>query len=82
MLSLFLHKNYFIHRFTEHSQTSLIAINEIIRNKNPKLYKHLPNFIIHYLKRIIRQYELNDFIKKTINIQGLNFYGSRLNILM
>ncbi|NOZ34100.1 MAG: glycerol acyltransferase [Chlorobi bacterium] len=57
----------------EHSQTSLIDINEVIRNKNPKLYRRLPKFIIHYLKRIIRQDELNDFIKKNNQYTGIEF---------
>ncbi len=57
----------------EHSQTSLIDINEVVRNKNLKLYRRLPKFIIRYIKKVIRQDELNDFIIKNNKYTGIEF---------
>ncbi|MES2589978.1 MAG: 1-acyl-sn-glycerol-3-phosphate acyltransferase [Bacteroidota bacterium] len=41
-----------------------IDIRKIIGNRNPKLLKWLPGFIIRYLERILHQEEINDFIIK------------------
>jgi len=41
-----------------------IDIDEIFRSKNPGLYKILPRFVINYLKRVVHQDEINDFINR------------------
>lgn len=50
-----------------------IEIEEIIGNKNPGLLKLLPSLVIKYLKRIIHQNELNDFLEKNANTFGIDF---------
>jgi len=50
-----------------------IDIKKVIGNKNPKLLKILPNFIISYLKRIIHEDEINDFINRHSDKFGLEF---------
>ena len=40
-----------------------IDIEKIIASKNPKLLKWLPKFIIRYLKRILHEDEINDFLE-------------------
>ncbi len=42
----------------------LINIEEVIRNKNPKLLKFLPGFILRYIKRIVHQDHINAFIQR------------------
>ncbi|HOZ90905.1 MAG TPA: 1-acyl-sn-glycerol-3-phosphate acyltransferase [Bacteroidia bacterium] len=39
-----------------------IDVSEVIRSKNPQLYRLLPGFIINYIKRIVHETEVNAFI--------------------
>ena len=57
----------------ESNKTPLIDIHSVIKSKNPKLYKKLPGFIINYIKKVIRQDELNAFIKKNNHLSGIDF---------
>ncbi len=41
-----------------------IDVKEIFRDKNPGLARLIPDFVIRYLKRIIHEDELNDFLSK------------------
>lgn len=41
-----------------------IDVENIISTKNPALSKVVPGFVINYLKRIVHQDELNDFLRK------------------
>ncbi|HOV10934.1 MAG TPA: 1-acyl-sn-glycerol-3-phosphate acyltransferase [Bacteroidales bacterium] len=50
-----------------------IEIEKIIARKNPRLLKLLPGLIIRYIKRIIHQDEVNDFIERNGNVYGLEF---------
>lgn len=50
-----------------------IDIEKIIGNKNPRLLKLLPSFIVNYLKRILHQDEINDFIFRHNHLYGLEF---------
>ena len=71
-------------------QIHQIDINQVIKNKNPKLFKLLPKFIISYIKKIIHQDELNnffinakdiylhDYIKEIIKFYELNIEYSGL----
>lgn len=38
-----------------------IDVKEVIREKNPRLAKRMPRFVLRYLKRIIHQNEMNKF---------------------
>ncbi|MFM8242854.1 MAG: glycerol acyltransferase, partial [Crocinitomicaceae bacterium] len=40
----------------------LVDIRRLIQSKNPKLLKWLPRFVINYLRRILHEDEINDFI--------------------
>ncbi len=48
-----------------------IDIREVIRKKSTTLVKFLPGFVIQYLRRIIHEDELNDFILRNKNKSGL-----------
>lgn len=43
-------------------ESKLIDIRKLIGSKNPKLLKWIPGFVINYLKRILHQDEINQFI--------------------
>ncbi|CAN5579594.1 1-acyl-sn-glycerol-3-phosphate acyltransferase [soil metagenome] len=49
---------------TEVPQKDFINIEEIIRGKNPRLLNFIPGFLIRYIKRIVHQDEVNDFIRR------------------
>ncbi len=51
----------------------LIDIRKVIGNKNPRLLKVLPFFILNYLKRILHEDEINRFINKHSDKYGLDF---------
>lgn len=40
----------------------LINIKKVIGDKNPKLLKRLPNFVVSYLQRILHEKDVNEFI--------------------
>jgi putative hemolysin len=40
-----------------------IDVEEVLRSKNPSLAKAVPGFILNYLKRIVHQDELNEFLE-------------------
>ena len=50
-----------------------IDIEKIIADKNPKLLKRLPTFIINYLKRILWQDEVNRIIQDNEGVSGVQF---------
>lgn len=58
-----------------------IDIAKAFQSKNPKLFKLLPGFVIRYLKRIIHEDELNDFIKEYGNEVGNEFTKKALETL-
>ncbi len=39
-----------------------IDLDKVFKTKNPKLYKWLPRFILNYVKRIVHQEEINEFM--------------------
>jgi putative hemolysin len=57
-------------------KADFIQIDNVIRNKNPRLYKILPGFIIRYLKRIIHEDNINEFIRRRGHLFGLAFADS------
>ncbi len=50
-----------------------IDLREVLASKNPRLPKLIPGFIIRYLERIIHIEEINAFMAKHHNKQGLDF---------
>lgn len=44
------------------NEEKFIDIKRLIESKSPKLAKWLPGFVIRYLKRILHQDEINDFL--------------------
>ncbi len=54
-------------------QNKFIDVKKVIGDKNPKLLKRLPNFLINYLKKILHEDEINDFIELHKNATGHEF---------
>lgn len=50
-----------------------IDLEKIIADKNPKLLKRLPTFLINYLKKIIWQDEVNRIIADNEGVSGVQF---------
>ncbi len=50
-----------------------LDIDKVLNARNQKLYKMLPKFVINYLKRIIHQEQMNDFLRRAGTKQGLEF---------
>lgn len=57
-----------------------IDVEELIKSKSPKLNRFLPRFIINYLKRIIHQDEINDFLAKHRSTFGIDFANEVINL--
>ncbi|MEA3504846.1 MAG: 1-acyl-sn-glycerol-3-phosphate acyltransferase [Bacteroidota bacterium] len=55
-----------------------IDLRKVINDKNPKLLKLIPRFIISYLERVIHIKELNRFLKENKEKEGLEFVGAVL----
>lgn len=55
-----------------------IDIEKVIGNKNPKLLKWLPDFIINYLKRVIHQEEVNFALRTYADKKGVDFVNEIL----
>lgn len=61
------------------SESGLINIKKVFEQKNPRLARLIPDFIIRYLKRVIHQDELNAALKKYKDKVGLDFIDVILN---
>ncbi len=59
----------------------LIDIEKLIASKNEKVLRWLPRFIIRYLKRILHQKEINDFIEKNKDKEGFEWCEAVKNYL-
>ncbi len=59
----------------------VIDVEKVIGGKSPKLLKALPRFIIRYIKRIIHQDEINDFLAKKGHLRGVEFADAVLKFM-
>jgi len=58
----------------------LIDIEQVFASKNEKLLKRLPRLFIRYLKKIVHQDELNDFISSNMDKKPLEFVDAGLEL--
>ncbi len=54
-------------------EEQLIDIEKLIRQKNPSLLKWTPKFVLRYLKRILHQDEINQFISDHKHLKGVKW---------
>ncbi len=57
-------------------QIKKIDIREVFRDKSPKMARMLPGFVYAYIKRIIHQDYINDFLKRHGDKQGIDFVNA------
>lgn len=55
------------------SDTFSIDIEKVISSKNPKLLKWVPGFFIRYIKRILHQSDINQFLDAHHQHKGVDF---------
>lgn len=58
---------------------ALIDVKKVLREKNPKLYKILPKYLISYLRRIIHEDEINFEVEKNKDKYGIDFASAILD---
>jgi putative hemolysin len=64
---------------TESKEKLFLDLDKVLKDKNPKLYRVLPGFVLRYLKRIIHQDELNYIMRTYKDFEGLDFVIEVLN---
>lgn len=52
-----------------------IDLENVFREKNPTLAKLIPGFVFSYLRRVIHEKEINDFLYNNQELTGLDFVG-------
>ena len=63
------------------SEQQLIDVEKVFASKNPTLLKLIPSFVIRYLKRIIHQEEINEFLIEKGHLKDSEFGKAILNDL-
>ncbi len=66
---------------TSTEKSNYIDVRKVIKNKSPKLYKLLPRFVINYIRRVIHEDQLNEFMQKNANCIGGEFIDRSLEYL-
>lgn len=59
-------------------EDKLIDIEKLFKSKNPRLLKFLPSFVLNYLKRVIHQDDVNDFIETNKELDSFEFADAGL----
>lgn len=59
----------------------LIDIDKILKDKAGKKAKRVPRFLISYLKRIVHQDELNEFLTRVADKKGVDFLEACMEFL-
>jgi putative hemolysin len=54
-------------------EENFIDIRKLVQGKNPKLAKLIPGFVYSYLKRILHQDEVNDFMRRNGHLKNEDF---------
>jgi len=58
---------------TQKQDAKFIDIDKVFHDKNPKLKKFIPKFLINYLKRITHQDEVNEFMANNQHFFGVEY---------
>ncbi|MBE9466957.1 MAG: 1-acyl-sn-glycerol-3-phosphate acyltransferase [Bacteroidetes bacterium] len=61
------------------NQRQIIDVEDVIKNKNSRLIKILPKFLINYIKKIICQDKINFSLTKHSKTEGFEFFDNILN---
>ena len=88
---------YIYHDFLKHSlkmsrspdtdEVLKVDVEQVLFSKNPSLKKRVPGFFIRYLKRIVHQNELNEFLQTRGHLHdaefikaGLDYFNIKYNV--
>ncbi|MDD2963478.1 MAG: 1-acyl-sn-glycerol-3-phosphate acyltransferase [Bacteroidales bacterium] len=63
----------------ESAEYQMIDIDRVLAEKNPRLKRLLPRFLLRLIKRILHQDEINDFIMRHRHLEGLPFVRAVLS---
>ena len=74
-------KPYLIYFRIVKDSEKFIDVEKIIEKKNPKLSRRLPKFIIRYLKRILHQREINQFLYRVKGKKNQEFCQEVVDLL-
>jgi len=58
-----------------------LDVEKILADKNPKIQRVLPGFVIRYLKRIAHQDGINDILRNFANLRGAAFNDAALGYM-
>jgi len=64
-----------------HVKPEFIDVGQVIARKSPSLRKRLPGFVLSYLRRIIHEDDLNEFLKLYGHLKGLPFIAVALTFM-
>lgn len=59
----------------------LIDVDKILREKSPKYHRYIPKFLKSYLKKIVHQEEINEFLTASKDKVGIDFLEATLEFL-
>jgi len=57
----------------ESKKRTLIDLDFVLKSRTPRFYKWFPRFFVNYLKRLIRQQEINEIITAYPDAEGIDF---------
>jgi 1-acyl-sn-glycerol-3-phosphate acyltransferase len=58
-----------------------LDVEKILTDKNPKIRRILPGFVIRYLKHIVHQDEINDILRNYADLRGAAFNDAALGYM-
>lgn len=59
----------------------LIDIDKILQEKASSYYRYIPKFLVSYLKKIVHQDELNEFLEGVADLEGVPFLKACVSFL-
>lgn len=63
------------------SEQIRIDVGKVLKDKNPRLSRMIPGFVINYLRKIVHEDELNDFFRDFGYLQGAELVKAGLTYL-
>jgi 1-acyl-sn-glycerol-3-phosphate acyltransferase len=63
------------------NQQKFVDVEKIIGSKNPRLLKWMPGFLLRYIKRILHEDEVNDFMAKHGQLRDFDFIREVLDFM-
>lgn len=58
-----------------------IDIKKVIKDKNPKLAKWMPSFVLSFIKRIVHEDDVNEVMSKIGHLYGLDFVNGAIKAM-